>query len=458
MKLDAFTAADCTGGTIVSGSPNTLFTGVSTDSRTVGEGDLFVALAGERFDGHAFVSEAFSKGAAGAMVMRDDIRGGGTVISVDDTLAALGDLAGHVRSRYRPVVVGITGSAGKTTTKELCASILSLEGPCLKTEKNYNNLIGVPLSVLSLTDEHKFAVIEMGTNRFGEIGRLASIVRPRVAILTNINPVHLSGLRNISGVVREKQAIFSNTVTNGIAVIDPFQDHMNEVVIPGHLTRITYSCTGKADVTLKKVLVQDLAGTDILMDVSGAEIRTRVPLPGMHNVSNALAAAACALGLNSGPDVIARGIMDARFPGMRSEVVIAGPLCIINDSYNANPASMKAALEMLVSSPRPYRVAVLGDMLELGGESAHWHEELGKWTARARIDRLIATGEMSRVISDAALRHGMNPASVHIARNLEEIIMCLMDVADRDAAVLVKASRALHLDEVVDHLKAVARP
>lgn len=455
MNLVAFDAAECAGGAIVYGRPETVFTGVSTDTRTIRGGDLFVALAGERYDGHAFVAEAFSRGAAGAVVMQDGFRGPGTVISVGDTLTALGDIAAFVRNQYHPVMVGITGSAGKTTTKELCASILSLEGSCLKTEKNYNNLIGVPLSVLGLSDEHRFAVIEMGTNRFGEIDRLASIVRPRASILTNINSVHLSGFRSISGVIREKQAIFSHTAQDGFAVIDPHQEHMGKVVIPSGLTRFTYSCRGKADVTLKEALHQSLNGTEIVMDAAGSEIRTKVPLPGMHNVSNALAAAACALGLGIDPEKISCGIMDARFPGMRSEVIVLRGVSIINDSYNASPASMKAALQVLVSSPNPYRVAVLGDMLELGKEAERWHTELGKWVAQAGIDRLVVTGEMSRTIADEALRQGMDPRSVHIARSTEEILAHLLDVLDRDAALLVKASRGLHLDEVVTRLKAV---
>lgn len=455
MRLAAYDAAECTGGTVAYGSPETVFTGVSTDTRTIRRGDLFVALAGERFDGHAFVNEAFSRGAAGAVVMQDGFRGPGTVISVDDTLAALGDIAAFIRNQYHPVVVGITGSAGKTTTKELCASILSLEGTCLKTEKNYNNLIGVPLSVLGLSDEHRFAVIEMGTNRFGEIDRLASIVRPRASILTNINPVHLSGFRSIAGVIREKQAIFSHTAQNGFAVIDPHQEHMDKVVIPSHLARFTYSRLGKADVTLKEVLHQGLDGTEIVMAAAGREIRTKVPLPGMHNVVNALAAAACALALGIDPEKISRGIAGARFPGMRSEVIVHRGVSIINDSYNANPASMKAALEVLVESPNTYRVAVLGDMLELGKEAEHWHAELGKWVAKAGVDRLVVTGEMARTVADEALRQGMDPHSVRIALNHEEILGHLLDVLDRDAAVLVKASRGLHLDDVVTRLKAV---
>lgn len=455
MRLIAFDAAECAGGEIVYGNPEIVFTGVSTDTRTIRRGDLFVALAGERYDGHAFVAEAFSRGAAGAVVMQNGFRGPGAIIEVDDTIAALGDIAAFIRNHYHPVVVGITGSAGKTTTKEMCASILSLEGRCLKTEKNYNNLIGVPLSVLGLSDEHCFAVIEMGTNRFGEIDRLAYIVRPRASILTNINPVHLSGFRSISGVIREKQAIFSHTAQDGFAVIDPHQEHMDKVVIPSGLARVTYSCCGKADVTLKEVLHQSLGGTEIVMNAAGRDVRTNVRLPGMHNISNALAAAACALALDIDPEKISRGIMDARFPGMRSEVTVYRGVSIINDSYNANPASMKAALEVLVESPNTYRVAVLGDMLELGKEAEHWHTELGKWVARAGVDRLVVTGEMARTIADGALRQGMDSRSVRIALNHEEILEHLLDVLDRDAAVLVKASRGLHLDEVVARLKAV---
>lgn len=456
MKLKAWEIAECTRGSIASGNPETCFTAVSTDSRTVSQGDLFIALSGENFDGHVFVAEAVSKGAAGAVVMREGMRGKGTIISVDDTLAALGNIAGYVRRQFNPLIVGVTGSTGKTTVKELCASILSLDGECLKTDKNYNNLIGVPLCLLTLNDAHKYAVIEMGTNRFGEIDRLSSITRPNASILTNINPVHLSGLRSISGIIKEKQAIFKNTMKDGFAVIDPHQEHMDKVEIPGNLNVITYSTSGPADVTLNKVLYQGLDGTEISMGIGGEVVHTHVPLPGMHNVSNALAAAACAMGLHIDPEKISKGIMDARFPGMRSEIIVSDHISIINDSYNANPASVKAALQMLTSSPHSFRVAVLGDMLELGNEAEYWHMQLGQWVAQTGIDRLVVTGEMSGIISESSIKNGMEAGRVHIAKDLSEIIACLSDVLDKDAIVLVKASRALRLDEVVTHLKAVA--
>jgi UDP-N-acetylmuramoyl-tripeptide--D-alanyl-D-alanine ligase len=456
MKLKAWEIAECTQGAVVSGNADTVFTGVSTDSRTVAKGDLFVALGGENYDGHVFVAEAISKGAAGAVIMKEGLRGKGTIISVEDTLAALGDIASYVRSQHNPVVVGITGSTGKTTVKELCASILAQDGPCLKTQKNYNNLIGVPLCLLELTPEHKYAVIEMGTNRFGEIDRLSSITRPKISILSNINPVHLSGLRSISGIIKEKQAIFRNTQPDGIAVINPHLEHMDRVEIPRNLKIITYSSSEGADVTLRKVLHQGLDGTEIVMDLAGRSVHTHVPLPGMHNVCNALAAAACAMGLDIGPDHISTGIQEATFPGMRSEIIISDHISIINDSYNANPASVKAALQMLVSSPHSYRVAVLGDMLELGTEAEYWHAQLGQWVAQAGIDRLVVTGDMSQIVSEEAIKQGMSSGAVHIAADLPEIITNLSDVLDKDAIVLVKASRALHLDEVVTHLKAVA--
>jgi UDP-N-acetylmuramoyl-tripeptide--D-alanyl-D-alanine ligase len=456
MRLQAGKILSFTKGYLISGDPGVSFTGISTDSRTISTGDLFIALRGDNFDGHDFIDKAFEKGAAGAVVMEEGLGCPGVMVLVEDTLVALGDIAARLRDQYELPIVGITGSTGKTTVKEFCASILSLEGTCLKTQENYNNLIGVPLSLMGLTDDHEFAVIEMGTNRFGEIDRLSTITRPTASILTNINPVHLNGLRNISGIIKEKQAIFKNTQLSGTAIINPYQQHMDKVVIPGHLNVITYSIKEKADITLKEILHQGLDGSDIIIDLAGKTVSAHVPLPGMHNVSNALTAAACATALNIDPEKIARGIMDAQFPGMRSEIIISERISIINDCYNANPASMKAALEMLTASPQTYKAAVLGDMLELGSDSRYWHEQLGRWVAQSNIDRLIVIGEMADVISNTALEAGMEPTEIHVSHSMDDIFWSLSDIVYKDAIVLVKASRALRLDQVVNHLKAVA--
>lgn len=456
MRISARDVASFTDGYLLSGNEDTVFTGVSTDSRSIAGGDLFVALRGERFNGHAFVEKAVSQGAAGVVVMEDIPRGGIVIISVDDTLQALGDIAAGVRNWYDTAIVGVTGSTGKTTVKEFCASILSLQGPCLKTEKNYNNLVGVPLSLLSLGPQYEFAVIEMGTNRFGEIDRLSFITRPQVSIVTNINPVHLNGLRSISGIIREKQAIFRNTARCGMAVINPNLEHMDKIEIPDHLQTITYTHKGNADITLVHIDHQGLDGSDVEVDLAGTLIHTHVPLPGMHNVMNALGACACAVALNIDPELIAEGVRQAKFPGMRSEIIVSDHLTIINDCYNANPASMKAALAMLVDSPHSFKAAVLGDMLELGKDARFWHEELGRWVAQARIDRLICIGELGRVVCEAARAEGMPAEAIYPVEKMDEILFNVQDLFDKDAMVLVKASRALKLDQVVNQLKAVA--
>jgi UDP-N-acetylmuramoyl-tripeptide--D-alanyl-D-alanine ligase len=456
MNLTARDVAAFTDGYIVTGEPETGFSGVSTDSRSISAGDLFVALRGENFNGHDFIKDVLERGAAGIVVMEDTPRHDTVIISVEDTLQALGDIAGGVRNQFDTAIVGVTGSTGKTTVKEICSSILSLQGKCLKTEKNYNNLIGVPTSLFNLGKDYEFAVIEMGTNRFGEIDRLASIVRPQVSIITNINPVHLNGLRSISGIIKEKQAIFKNTAKCGIAVINPSLEHMDKIEIPRHLHVITYSHKDKADITLTRVEPQGLEGSDIEIDLAGKTIRTHVPLPGMHNVINALGASACAVGLNLDPEIIAEGVRTAKFPGMRSEIIVSDHITIINDCYNANPASMKAALSMLTASPHSIKAAVLGDMLELGKDSKFWHEELGRWVAQSGIDRLVVIGEMAGFVCDQAAGSGMEASSIHRVENKEDIMTHLSDLFDKDAIVLVKASRAIQLDQLVNRLKAVA--
>jgi len=456
MRISAREIANFTDGYIIAGETDTIFTGVSTDSRSILPGQLFVALRGEKFDGHNFIKNAIDRGATGLVVMEDVPRNGTVMISVEDTMQALGDIAHGVRNQFDTTIIGVTGSTGKTTVKELCASILSLQGPCLKTEKNYNNLIGVPMSLLSIGPEYEFAVIEMGTNRFGEIDRLSFITRPQVSIITNINPVHLNGLRSISGIIKEKQAIFRNTAKCGMAVINPSLEHMDKIEIPSHLQVITYSHKDQADITLTHIEHQGLDGSDITVDLAGRIIDTHVPLPGMHNVINALGACACAVALNLDPEIIAEGVRRAKFPGMRSEIIVSDHLTIINDCYNANPASMKAALSMLVDAPHAIKVAVLGDMLELGKDAQFWHEELGRWVAEARVDRLICIGDMAGYVCDAARQNGMEAPAIYPVQKMDEILYNLQDLFDKDAMVLIKASRALKLDQVVNQLKAVA--
>jgi UDP-N-acetylmuramoyl-tripeptide--D-alanyl-D-alanine ligase len=233
-------AASITGGTLLDGNPETPFAGITTDSRLVTKGELFIALRGDNFDGHDYVEQAFERGAAAAVIELRPYTKGLNLIQVEDTLAALGALAAYNRRSCNAKFVGITGSAGKTTAKEMIASILTLKGNVLKTQKNYNNLIGVPMRLFDLKDEHDFAVIEMGTNSPGEIRRLASMTMPDVSVLTGIVPAHLKGLGSMEGIISEKQSIFD--YTSGTAVYDPNSEYTKNVIIPESLDKVTFSC------------------------------------------------------------------------------------------------------------------------------------------------------------------------------------------------------------------------
>lgn len=445
---------EITDARLISGNPEAMFSGVSTDSRLLTRGELFVALTGVNFDGHAFIDEAIDRGAAGIIAMRPVESAVVPVVQVADTLLALGDIAGGYRRRFAVRVIGITGSTGKTTVKEMAASILSLAGPTLKTQKNFNNLVGVPMRLLDLKSEHAYAVIEMGTNSPGEIARLTAMAGPEISVLTTITPSHLNGLGTIEGVIAEKQSIFSGTTR--AAVFNPRAPYMDAVHIPGGLIPVTFCLESPADVYPVEIRSSGLGGTDIVIGLRGRQQRAHIALPGMHNVLNAMAAAATGLAMDIDPETIAAGIEAATFPGMRSEIIVSEGLTIIDDSYNANPASMKAALDMLAAAPHENKIAVLGDMLELGQESERFHAQLGAWTAQTRIDHLVLTGAFAPVVAEAAIAAGMDGKSISIAPALEDIQAALDQLLKNEAIVLVKASRGLKLDRVVGYLKAVA--
>lgn len=439
---------------LISGSPETMFSGVSTDSRLLTRGELFVALTGVNFDGHAFITEAIDRGAAGILAMQPVESAAVPVIQVADTLVALGEIAGGYRRHFSTRVIGITGSTGKTTVKEMVSAIMSLAGPTLKTQKNFNNLIGVPMRLLDLKPEHAYAVIEMGTNFPGEIARLTAMANPEVSVLTNITPSHLNGLGTIEGVIAEKQSIFSGT--SRAAVYNPRSPYMDAVKIPERLANVTFCLESPADVYPVEIRSSGLGGTDIVLGLQGRQQRIHIALPGMHNVLNALAAAATGLAMDIDPDTIAAGIEAATFPGMRSEIIVSEELTIIDDSYNANPASMKAALDMLAAAPHAHKIAVLGDMLELGQESERFHTQLGAWVAQTRIDHLVVTGAFAPVVTGAAIAAGMDSRCITIAPVLEDIQAALDQRLKSETIVLVKASRGIKLDRVVGYLKAVA--
>jgi UDP-N-acetylmuramoyl-tripeptide--D-alanyl-D-alanine ligase len=428
------------------------FAGVSTDTRSLEAGELFVALEGPNFDGHEFIGSAVERGAAGAVVARE-IGAPLAGIRVADTLSALGALAGAWRQTCDPTVVGVTGSSGKTTVKELLAAILSTVDQTLVTRGNFNNEVGVPLTLFRLEPGHRYAVIEMGANHVGEIARLAAIARPDVGLITMAGPSHLEGFGDLDGVARGKGEMFTALSPEGTAILnadDAYADFWRE--LSAHARVVCFGLGPDADVKARGVepLKGDVPGSRFELITPAGAIDIELPLPGRHNVMNALAAAAAAQAAGAGLEQIRAGLAVARGVAGRLNLTTGpGDVRIIDDTYNANPASVTAALDVLVNLPgRAW--AVLGDMGELGPDAESLHRQIGA-AARARgVERLYALGPLSR--STAA---GFGADAVH-CDNLEALLRRLEPELEGDVNLLVKGSRMMRLERLVEALIAAA--
>lgn len=416
------------------------FYGASIDSRTVAEGELFVAIRGERFDGHDFVAAAAERGAAAALVEQPVT--GLPSVEVADTRAALGQLGHRWRARMSATVVGITGSNGKTTVKEMIAAILTRRGQTLATRGNYNNDLGVPLTLVRLGTEDRFAVIEMGANRPGEIARLAELAEPVVAVVTNAAAAHLEGFGTLEGVARAKGELFATLPGDGVAVInadDNFAPLWRELA--GDRRVISFGLTGDADVR-----ASELDDTSFTLHTRGEEARVTLRLPGVHNVSNALAAAACAAALESGIDDVVAGLAQVEIPAgrMQRRTADSGAL-LLDDSYNANPASLAAGLEVLIELPGEHWL-VLGDMGELGPDSGSLHREAGTMVTTAGVNRLYTLGPL------AALAAACFDGDARCFYDRDELISGLKRDLHEGVACLIKGSRAMGMEHVVNSL------
>lgn len=453
--MDLEQAARAAGGERRGG--NVAFTGVSTDSRSVGPGELFVALRGPRFDGHAFIAAAAERGAAAALVEGAWAEGAGAaplpLLVVEDTRLALGRLARAWRSRFAIPVVALTGSSGKTTVKEMLAAVLTEAASCaeavLATRGNLNNDVGVPLTLLRLKEGHRYAVVEMGMNHPGEIAYLTRLAEPTVALVNNAGRAHLEGLGSVEAVARAKGEIFEGLRVEGIAVInadDAYAQLWRSLV--GRHRVIDFGLDHPAAVRAK-VALQPQA-VELKLELPNGHVQTRLQVPGLHNARNALAAAAAAVALEIPPELIGQGL--ARFrgvPGRLMRLAAIHGATLIDDTYNANPDSVKAALAVLSAAPGT-RILVLGDMGELGESAQALHEEIGRAAQQARIDGLYALGELTRHTVRA---YGAG------ARHFERIEELLAEVENRLApgvTVLVKGSRFMRMERVVQGLSAEA--
>jgi UDP-N-acetylmuramoyl-tripeptide--D-alanyl-D-alanine ligase len=385
---------------------------VSIDSRTIKPGELFIPLKGPNFDGRKFISEAIKKGAS--------------VLDVKDGLEALQTLATHHRNKFNIPVIGVTGSVGKTTTKDMIASILSCEMTVLKNEENYNNEIGVPLTLLKLTKKHKAAVIEMGMQKLGEIAELAGIARPNIAVITNIGEAHLEHLKTKKNVAKAKAEIFKYLGKKDWAVInqdDEFFEHLKNLATRYSLLVTTFGILEKADITPK--------------ELEGIEL----PIPGEHNIYNALAAIAVVKILKIKKESIKKGLEIFHPSSKRMEVInLKDKTKIINDTYNANPQSMRAALGTIAGMPGR-KIAVLGDMLELGAASRRAHQKIFRLAKELKIDYVFTFGTLW-------------PGSAKPEKDKKKLIKYLKKFIRPHDIILVKGSRGMKMEEVAEALRS----
>ena len=417
------------------------FARVVTDTRALQPGDLFVALAGERFDAHDFLAEAAAKGAVGALVSRR-VDAAIAQVLVPDTLDALQRYAADWRRRYEGLVIGVTGSNGKTTTKQLLAAVFAARGPVLYTEGNLNNHIGVPLTLCRLRADHATAVIEMGANHAGEIALLAALARPTVGIVTQAGDAHLEGFGSREGVARAKGELFS-ALDGGVAVInadDAYASLWQRLAGESRIARFGFS--EHAEVRADEVQC-GADGSEFLLRTPAGSARVQLPLPGRHNVANALAAAAAGHALGLTPVQIAEGLARVEAPKGRVAVKAhASGARLIDDSYNANPTSLNAAMELLARESGT-RLLVLGDMAELGPDAARLHAEAGARAKALGLDGLHALGSLSQ----EAVRSFGAGATAH--RELPALVTALRAHLAPGTTVLVKGSRSARMERVV---------
>lgn len=437
--------------------------GVSTDTRTLGPGAAFVALCGERFDAHDFLGDAERAGAACAVVAEARAAALGSasrlpLLAVPDTLSALGELARFHRRRFRIPLVAVTGSNGKTTTREMIAAILSTRGPTLRSEGNLNNLVGVPLTLLRLGREHRAAVVEMGMNRPGEIARLAALAEPQVGLVTNASPAHLQGLGSMEAVVDAKAELYQALGPGGIAVAGADDDRLLGRARASGRRLVTFGAgRGRGDVVVLDVLRHGEDGLHFLLGIGNREVEVHLSLLGEHNAVNAAAAAAAAVALGCTDREIARGLAEVRPVGrrLRPERLPTG-VFLLDDCYNANPASMEAALRTLaaLAGGRGGRaVAVLGDMLELGAAEAEAHRQLGAEAARTGLSWLATFGPRSRGTLEAAHAAGLAGDAGFHTEDVDALVAFVKPRIRPGDVLLVKGSRGMKLERLVEVLR-----
>ena len=451
-------------GKVIQGDQNCLIKRISIDSRTLIPGDLFFAIVGSNFDGHDFIIEAFGKGAVGAVVCKDastlqqneQIDKNKIIIEVKNTIFALQDWSKHYKDKFNTVNICVTGSNGKTTTKEIIAHILSQKFPLLKTSGNYNNEIGIPLTLLQLNKSHKLLVAEMGMRGLGEINALTNFITPDLAVVTNIGEAHIGLLGSKDNIFKAKSELLQSLEKDGIAIInrdDPYFSKTLEIVKNKKV--YTFGVENMSDIMACNVRLVSNKGMRFTLVIQN-DIRKEIyfPLLGRHNIYNALAATAVAFALGTELDLIERGLSSFKQLDLHMQLSnFYQGIKILNDSYNASPLSVKSALETLIEVAQNSRkIAILGDMLELGEKSDFYHQEIGEKVAKLSIDILITVGSGGKIIAQSSKEKGMTEERVFSFEKNEKINLAkkLLSLTKPGDFILLKGSREMKMEEILE--------
>jgi UDP-N-acetylmuramoyl-tripeptide--D-alanyl-D-alanine ligase len=465
IAFDARHAVEWSGGHLVRGDAGGSFSGVSIDTRAVSPGQLFVAIVGPNFDAHEFLAQAAAAGAAGLLVQRgralpEDLAAELPVIAVDDTTRALGALARGHRAGFDGPVVAITGSNGKTTTKEMCAAILGVSAPCLKNSGNLNNHFGLPLTLLRRGPEDRTVVVELGMNHRGEIAELVDIAQPSVGLITNVGTAHIEHLGSIEEIALEKGDLVAGLAADATAVINADDPHVAAQAARTSARVLRFGTAANVDVRAENPTRR--GDRQFAFDLVTPAGRIGVEIAGMGETAwkNALAAAAGALAAGVALDQVATGL--ARYQpvvGRLARVELPGGAELIDDTYNANPQSMEVALRLLAQRALGGRsFAVIGDMGELGDTAASAHRAAGRCVAELAIDFLFALGEHASDVTAGAEDAGMAAEKIFIGRDHEDIASRVTDLVGSGDCVLVKGSRSMKMERVVELLATQSRP
>ena len=447
QKLTIEDILKATGGELLCGSEDTVICDITTDSRKASQGMLFVPIVGEKFDAHNFIASSLEAGAAAAITHKDiDAVQGKSIVKVKDTFTALADIARYYKAKYNLPTVAVTGSVGKTTTKDMLHSVLSQKYNTLKTEGNFNNEIGLPLTVFRLQAEHEAAVLEMGMSHFGEIEKLSSVANPDVAVITNIGMSHIENLGSQEGIFKAKTECLKYFDEHNVLIVNGDDKFLSTTKGKGNYKVVYYGITNpQNDVYAKDIVNLGARGTEFIAVADGEEYKVKVNVAGEHNVYNALAAICVGREFGVSKEGILKGIEGFELTAMRMSVEDINGITVVNDCYNASPDSMRAALKVLASFEDKRKIAILGDMLEMGNFAPDAHKGVGE-AAFQCADIVITAGENAHYISQKASEMGTKEVySFNTTEEAKEFVKGFVKCGD---AVLIKASRGMHFEEI----------